>query len=148
MDCGEVVARTLDTIRQNNFFMTAWMGDLNAGNNYEFFGSLKTKAIDHETASIFESYCYTQIVDLATRLANHSISLIDVIYLDRFDLMDKAVVYSAVADHCGTAISFDILCKRFDKLFICWPTVYHTPFHLALCWPQGVVLVHCSHAGS
>ena len=26
--------------------------------------------------------------------------------------MDKAVVYSAVADHCGTAISFDILCKR------------------------------------
>ena len=102
----------IDTIRQNNFFMTAWMGDLNAGNNYEFFGSLKTKAIDHETASIFESYCYTQIVDLATRLANHSISLIDVIYLDRFDLMDKAVVYSAVADHCGTAISFDILCKR------------------------------------
>ena len=106
------LSSTIETIRQNNFFMTTWMGDTNAGNNFEFFGSLKTTAIDHETASIFEGYFYTQIVDIATRLANHSISLIDVIYVDRYDLVDKTLVYSAVADHCGTAVSYDILCKR------------------------------------
>ena len=106
------LSSTIETIRQNNFFMTTWMGDTNAGNNFEFFGSLKTTAIDHETASIFEGYLYTQIVDIATRLANHSTSLIDVIYVDRYDLVDKTLVYSAVADHCGTAVSYDILCKR------------------------------------
>ena len=106
------LSNTLAAMRQNNFFLTIWLGDINAGNNYHHFNSLKTRAIDFETAAIFEGQCYTQIVDIATRTVNLSVSLLDVIYIDRFDLVDKAVVYSGVSDHCGTAVSLDILCKR------------------------------------
>ena len=106
------LSTTIEAIHQNNFFLTVWLGDINAGNNYHFHGSLKTKAIDYEIAEIFEGHCYTQIVDIATRIANYSISLLDVIYLDRYDLVDKAVVFSGVSDHSGTACSFEVSCKR------------------------------------
>ena len=109
------LSTTIDTIRQENFYMTVWFGDLNAGNNYEFFGSCNAKAIDYETAEIFEGNCYTQIIDLPTRFSHQSRSLIDVIYLDRFDIVSKASVSSAVSDHACIAVSFELLSKRPKK---------------------------------
>ena len=105
------LAFTLEAVRQNSPYLTVWMGDLNAGNNYDFYESLKTKTIDYDIASIFEDNLYSQIVDLPTRLAKESISLIDVIYVNRLDLVCKASVFSSIADHNGICFSFNINSK-------------------------------------
>ena len=92
--------------------MTVWLSDLNFGNNYDFYNNLTTKSIDHLSAAVFEENCLVEVIDVPTRYQKESVSLIDTIFVDRFDKVCKASVFPAIADHCGTSVSFDIFCKQ------------------------------------
>ena len=106
------LATTIDGIRQSKAWMTVWLSDLNFGNNYDFYNNLTTKSIDHLSAAVFEENCLVEVIDVPTRYQKESVSLIDTIFVDRFDKVCKASVFPAIADHCGTSVSFDIFCKQ------------------------------------
>ena len=38
--------------------------------------------------------------------------MIDLIFVNRFDMISKAVLFPQIADHAGIACSVEILCKR------------------------------------
>ena len=103
---------TLEKIHQSRPHLSIAIGDLNMGSQYCFFNSLNPKPFDFLGCKVFEDFHYTQIIDQATRYANDSVSLIDLIFVNRFDLISKAVLFPQIADHAGIACSVEILCKR------------------------------------
>ena len=103
---------TLEKIHQNRPYLSIAIGDLNMGSQYCFFNSLNPKPFDFLGCKVFEDFHYTQIIDQATRYAKESVSLIDLIFVNRFDMISKAVLFPQIADHAGVACSVEILCKR------------------------------------
>ena len=89
---------------------------MNFGNNFEFYGSLKTTPFDFEATSILQQSCLNQIIDRSTHFAKttngHTASLLDHIWIDRVDLVTKAVVFSPISDHCGTGAVLDLLSPK------------------------------------
>ena len=107
---------TLDKITQNAPALTIIGSDMNFGNNFEFYGSLKTTPFDFEATSILQQSCLNQIIDRSTHFAKttngHTASLLDHIWIDRVDLVTKAVVFSPISDHCGTGAVLDLLSPK------------------------------------
>ena len=104
---------TLEKLRNENCYISIIQGDFNLGNSFAFYDNLTPKPLDNRAKAIFENVGnYTQIIDIGTRYSKHSVSLIDLIFVNRPDFIDKACVYSQVADHCGVAISLLISSKR------------------------------------
>ena len=85
---------------------------MNMGSQYCFYNSLNTKPFDFQGCQVFEDYQYTQLVDQATRYSKDSVSLLDLIFVNRFDMISKTVLFPQIADHLGVACSVEILCKR------------------------------------
>ena len=79
--------QTSDQIRSVNSATTMYIGDLNAWNNYCFYGSLISRLIYYQISEIFEDRCFSQIIDLPSRTVNNCSSLLDAIYIDRLDLV-------------------------------------------------------------
>ena len=107
---------TLDKIRQNAPALTIIGSDMNFGNNFEFYGSLKTTPFDLEATSILQQSCLNQIIDRSTHFAKtvngHTASLLDHIWIERVDLVTKAVVFSPIIDHCGIGAVLDLLSPK------------------------------------
>ena len=108
----ENLSLTLEAIKQNKGWITCCLGDVNFGNLYCFFNSLNVKPIDQQGCQIFEDYQFTNLIDRPTRYTNHSVSLIDLFFVDRFDKVSAACVWSNIADHNGISASFDLCSKR------------------------------------
>ena len=89
---------------------------MNFGNNFEFYGSLKTTPFDLEATSILQQSCLNQIIDRSTHFAKtvngHTASLLDHIWIERVDLVTKAVVFSPIIDHCGIGAVLDLLSPK------------------------------------
>ena len=99
--CLQNLKQTTDRIKSVNSATTIYIGDANAGNNYCFYGSLTTRSIDFQLSEIFEDRCFSQIIDLPSRTVNNCSSLLDVIYIDRSDLVPSAVLFPPLADDAG-----------------------------------------------
>ena len=110
--CLQNLKQTTDRIKSVNSATTIYIGDANAGNNYCFYGSLTTRSIDFQISEIFEDRCFSQIIDLPSRTVNNCSSLLDVIYIDRSDLVSSAVLFPPLADHAGISLSLDISWTR------------------------------------
>ena len=108
----ENLSQTLEVIKQNKGWVTCCLGDVNFGNSYCFFNSLNVKPIDQQASQIFEDNQFTNLIDRPTRYTHHSVSLIDLFYVDRYDKVSAACVWTNIADHNGISASFDLCSKR------------------------------------
>ena len=106
------LSSTLDAIKLNKGWITCCLGDLNMGNQYCHFNSLNIKPIDEQGCQIFEDNQYSNIIDRPTRYSNHSVSLIDLFFVDRIDKVSAACVHTNIADHCGISASFQLKSRR------------------------------------
>ena len=104
----ENLSLTLEKIQQNKGWITCCLGDLNMGNQFCHFNSLNVKPIDLQGCQIFEDCNYSNLIDRPTRCSNHSVSLIDLFFVDRIDKVNSACVFSNVADHNGISASFQL----------------------------------------
>ena len=112
---------TLENLRQNNPFLCLLAGDWNLGNIYSFH-ELPKRTLDGKAKNIFDTFNYTEIIDVATRYSQQCVSLLDLIFLDRTDFLDKAGVIPEIADHMGCVISLNLTSKppkaRFKEKFL------------------------------
>ena len=108
----ENLSSTLEAIKNNKGWVTCCLGDVNIGNQYCFYNSLNVRPIDLQGCQIFENYNFTNLIDRPTRFSNHSVSLLDLFFVDRIDKASGACVWSNVADHNGISVSFDLDSKR------------------------------------
>ena len=112
------LSKVLENLNNNLGWLSIYLGDVNMGNQYSFYNSLNTRSIDFEGCQIFENYNFTNLIDRPTRCANHSVSLLDLIFVNFFDKVSKAVVFSNIADHNGIACALNLSCKKPKKKVI------------------------------
>ena len=103
---------TLERIHLNRPWLSICLGDCNFGAQFCHFNSLNPTSFDFQCGQIFEDYHYTQIIDQCTRYSKDSVSLLDLIYVNRFDMISKAVLFPQIADHMGIACEANISCTR------------------------------------
>jgi hypothetical protein len=106
------ISTTLKTLRKHSCYKTLICGDMNFGSIYNHFGSLTEKPLDTKAPEIFGNNGFVQLVDLPTRYSSLSVSLIDLIFVNSCEGVLLSGVLPAIADHCGTLISLNALCKR------------------------------------
>ena len=103
---------TLEKIQQNRPLISICIGDMNMGSQYCHYNSLNTKPFDYQGCQVFEDFQYTQLIDQATRYSKESVSLLDLIFVNRYDLISRTVLFPQIADHAGIGCSIEIICKR------------------------------------
>ena len=107
---------TLEKLRNNKPHVNIITGDYNCGANHEFFGTLPTTPFDFEVTNIFQQNFLSQLVDVPTRYSTsingHSVSLLDHIWIDRIDLVNKTSVISQISDHCLLGLELDLICRK------------------------------------
>lgn len=112
---------TLENLKQNNPFFCLLAGDMNLGNIFSFY-DLPKRSLDEKAKNIFDSFNLTEIIDVGTRYSQQCVSLLDLIFIDRPDFVDKAGVIPQIADHMGCIISLKITSKppkpRFKETFL------------------------------
>ena len=87
-------------------------GDFNYGNIYCKAPNLDPKPLDSTAPDLFSSYGFHQIIDIPTRVTENTISLIDLIYVNKLDNITCHGTLQKIADHDGVLVSFDIACKK------------------------------------
>ena len=94
---------------------------MNLGNIFSFY-DLPKRSLDEKAKNIFDSFNLTEIIDVGTRYSQQCVSLLDLIFIDRPDFVDKAGVIPQIADHMGCIISLKITSKppkpRFKETFL------------------------------
>ena len=86
--------------------------DLNYGNCYCKHPILNQKPLDSKAPDLFSSYGLTQLIDIPTRVTEHSITLIDLIYVNKPDDIDCHGTLPQIADHDGVLISFNTKAEK------------------------------------
>ena len=87
-------------------------GDLNFGNIYNKKYVLAPKPLDHDACDLYATNGFSQIIDIPTRFGRNSVSLIDLIFLDR---LDDVIVHGTIpgpADHEGIFVSFSTISSK------------------------------------
>ena len=103
---------TADNILQqlSNYDKAAYKiiaGDLNFGNCYCRVPILDPKPLDSTAPDLFSSYGFQQLIDIPTRVTENSISLIDLIYVNKPDDVVCHGTLHKIADHDGVLVSFN-----------------------------------------
>ena len=80
--------------------------DLNFGNTYCKAVILEPKPLDDSAPELFSSYGMTQLIDIPTRVREHTISLIDLFFVSCSDNVKAHGTLPAIADHDGIFASF------------------------------------------
>ena len=80
--------------------------DLNFGNTYCKSIILEPKPLDESAPELFSSYGMTQLIDIPTRVREHTISLIDLFFVSCNDNVKSHGTLPAIADHDGIFASF------------------------------------------
>ena len=87
-------------------------GDLNYGNIYCKHPILDPKPLDTTAPDLFSSYGFNQLIDIPTRVTENTVSLIDLIYVNKIDDIVCHGTLHKIADHDGVMVCFDIVCKK------------------------------------
>ena len=80
--------------------------DLNFGNIYSKSVTLDPKPLDQTAPELFSSYGMIQLIDIPTRVREHSISLVDLFFVSCSDNVKSHGTIPAIADHDGIFASF------------------------------------------
>ena len=80
--------------------------DLNFGNVYSKSVILDPKPLDETAPELYNSYGMTQLIDIPTRVREHSISLVDLFFVSSTDNVKVHGTIPAIADHDGIFASF------------------------------------------
>ena len=80
--------------------------DMNFGNIFCKQPLLDPKPLDSSAPELFQSFGYTQLLDIPTRTTETTTSLIDLIFVDNLDNMTGHGTIPKVADHDGTFVTF------------------------------------------
>ena len=81
--------------------------DLNFGNCYCKNPILNPKPLDSMAPDLFASYGFQQLIDIPTRVTLVSVSLIDLIFINKPDDIICHGTLPQIADHDGTLVSFN-----------------------------------------
>ena len=84
-------------------------GDMNFGNCYNCYGGLNVRSLDDKAAPIFLEKNLYQLIDIPTRKVNNSVSLIDLIFINKTDDVVLTAVTPPISDHSGTIVSLNTL---------------------------------------
>ena len=89
-------------------------GDFNFGSNFNWGGGLRPKPLDEKGTDTFSAAGYDQLIDIPTRYgSDFSVSLIDLIFIDKKDNLINVATLPQLADHQGTLATFNT--KSFKK---------------------------------
>ena len=80
--------------------------DLNFGNVYSKSVILDPKPLDQTAPELYSSYGMTQLIDIPTRVREHTISLVDLFFVSSSDNVKSHGTIPAIADHDGIFASF------------------------------------------
>ena len=83
------------------------LGDLNFGNSYCTDPILIPKQLDSKASDLFSSYGFQQLIDIPTRVTENSMSLIDLIFINKPDDVICHGTLHKIADHDGVLVSFN-----------------------------------------
>ena len=100
---------TLSKIRSHRAAYKLICGDMNFGDCYNCFGGLNGKSLDEKAAPMFLEKSFYQLVDIPTRKFNESVSLIDLIFINKTDDVVLTAVTPPISDHSGTIVSLNTL---------------------------------------
>ena len=103
------IEKTLGKIRSHRASTKVILGDFNFGDVYDFYGGLRGKSLDERAPPIFLEHNFYQMIDRPTRKVGDSVSLIDLIYVNKTDDVVLTAILPPIADHLGTLISLNTL---------------------------------------
>ena len=64
--------------------------------------------MDATAPDLFSSYGFNQLIDIPTRVTENTVSLIDLIYVNKLDEITCHGTLHKIADHDGVLVCFDI----------------------------------------
>ena len=103
------IEKTLGKLRSHRASSKLILGDFNFGDCYDFYGGLQGKSLDERAPPIFLERDFYQMVDRPTRKVGNSVSLIDLVFVNKTDDVVLTAVLPPIADHSGTLISLNTL---------------------------------------
>ena len=105
----ENIETTLGKIRSHRSANKIICGDMNFGDCYNCYGGLSGKSLDDKAALIFLENNFYELVDIPTRKVDNSVSLIDLIFVNKTDDVVLTAVTPPISDHSGTIVSLNTL---------------------------------------
>ena len=103
MNTSEDILSSLHTYNSDNKII---MSDFNFGKCYCKHPVLSDKPLDSIAPELFESYGFTQVIDIPTRTTRNTTSLVDLVYIQNQDNLTIHGTLPKIADHDGTLVSF------------------------------------------
>ena len=110
LDTAEDILGCLNNYDKAEYKIIA--SDLNFGNTFCKNPILNPKPLDSTAPDLFESFGFHQIIDIPTRIAFGSISLIDLIFLNKSDDLICHGTLPQIADHEGVLASFNLKSQK------------------------------------
>ena len=105
----ENIEITLGKIRSHRSANKIICGDMNFGDCFNCYGGLNGKSLDDKAAPIFLEKNFYELIDIPTRKVDNSVSLIDLIFINKTDDVVLTAVTPPISDHSGTLISLNTL---------------------------------------
>ena len=105
----ENIEITLGKIRSHRSASKIICGDMNFGDCYNCYGGLNGKSLDDKASPIFLEKNFYELVDIPTRKVDNSVSLIDLIFINKTEDVVLTAVTPPISDHSGTIVSLNTL---------------------------------------
>ena len=86
--------------------------DFNFGNCYSRDPILAPKILDNSAPDLFASYGFKQLIDIPTRITQHTMSLIDLIFIQNDSIVCSYGTIPKIADHEGTVLCLDLKMEK------------------------------------
>ena len=106
LETAENILTTLNNYEKADYKIIA--SDLNFGNSFCKNPILHPKPLDSTAPDLFESYGFKQLIDIPTRVTLDSMSLIDLIFINRSDDIVCHGTLPKIADHEGAVVSLNV----------------------------------------
>lgn len=84
------------------------VGDLNFGNIYCVSPTLEPKRLDYFAPDTFTEHGFFQLIDIPTRVSQHSTSLLDLIFIDNIVNVVLHGTIPKIADHDGVLVVLNV----------------------------------------
>ena len=116
LDTAENILQQLNSYKADYNLLA---GDFNFGNVYCKSPLLNPKPLDSTAPDLFSSLGFNQLIDIPTRVTENTVSLIDLIYVDKISEVVCHGTLQKMADHDGVIVCFDTECK-FNRIIYCF----------------------------
>ena len=98
--------KILDNLSRHKSDIKIIASDLNFGNVYSKSPLLDPKPLDQTAPELFSSYGMKQLIDIPTRVREHTISLVDLFFVSTIDDVKAHGTLPSIADHDGIFAAF------------------------------------------